>query len=74
MNTLIEGLENRWMLASPHFVVDPVFADQGTTLNAKGSVAGLGNEDVTVLLSATGRATVVCTNPAGRSLLARLAM
>jgi hypothetical protein len=54
------------MAASPHFVGgDPDFTDQGTTLNAVGSVAGLGNEDLTVVLDATGVAATECINPAG---------
>jgi len=62
---MIETLEGRQLLSSPHYVVGPTFTDNGTTLSASGSVAGLGNEDVTVLLSAQGTATIVCTNPAG---------
>jgi hypothetical protein len=65
MNAFAEGLESRRLLASPHFVVGPVFTDQGSTLNASGSVAGLGNEDVTVILNAQGTATLICTNPGG---------
>src|SRR5688572_25648477 len=65
MNAFAEGLESRRLMASPHFVVGPQFVDQGSTLTASGSVAGLGNEDVTVLLNAQGTATIVCTNPAG---------
>ena len=65
MNAFAEGLESRRLMASPHFVVGPIFTDQGSTLNASGSVAGLGNEDVTVLLTAQGTATIICSNPAG---------
>src|SRR5688500_1859692 len=65
MNAFAEGLESRRLMASPHFVVGPIFTDQGSTLNASGSVAGLGNEDVTVLLNAQGTATIICTNPGG---------
>jgi hypothetical protein len=62
---MIESLESRLCLSSPHYVVGPTFTDNGTTLSATGSVAGLGNEDVTVALNAQGTATIVCTNPAG---------
>lgn len=51
--------------ASPHFVKGPTLTDNGNTLTATGSIAGLGNEDVTVTLDATGTATIICTNPAG---------
>ena len=51
--------------ASPHFVKGPTLTDNGTTLTASGSIAGLGNEDVTITLDATGTATIICTNPAG---------
>jgi hypothetical protein len=48
-----------------HFLRGPVFTDLGTQLRATGTLAGLGNEDVTVTLTATGTGTVTCTNPAG---------
>jgi len=64
-NTL-ESLESRLCMSSPHYVVGPTFTDNGTTLSASGSVAGLGNEDVTVLLNAQGTATIICFNPAGK--------
>jgi hypothetical protein len=50
---------------NPHFVVGPTLEDQGTTLQATGAVAGLGNEDIDVILSARGVASITCTNPAG---------
>jgi len=62
---MFEALERRSLLSSAHFVTGPTFTDQGTTLKATGSVAGLGNGDVTVTLNATGTATVLCTNPGG---------
>jgi len=65
MQTMLELLEDRRLMSSPHYVVGPTFTDNGTTLTADGSVAGLGNEDVTVLLNATGTATIVGVNPAG---------
>jgi hypothetical protein len=62
---MVESLESRVCLSSPHYVVGPEFTDNGTTLSASGSVAGLGNEDVTVLLNAQGSATIICTNHGG---------
>jgi hypothetical protein len=51
--------------ASPHFVKGPNVVDNGTTLTVTGSVAGLGNEDVRVVVTATGSAVVDCVNPGG---------
>lgn len=44
---------------------DPRFVDGGVTLTATGALAGLGNEDVTVILSASGSASATCTNQGG---------
>src|SRR5215216_4316475 len=41
----------------------PSFTDNGLTLAAAGSLAGLGNEDILVTLSATGQPTATCGNP-----------
>lgn len=51
--------------AAVKFHSGPTFTDQGTTLNVTGNVSGLGNQDLTVILDATGTADVTCTNPAG---------
>ena len=41
----------------------PSFIDNGLTLTASGALAGLGQEDISILLSATGNPTATCTNP-----------
>jgi hypothetical protein len=50
--------------AHPHFVGEPTFTvtPQGA-LEATGSIAGLGNQDVTIILTASGQRT--CTNQGG---------
>jgi hypothetical protein len=44
---------------------EPSFTDNGLTLTASGALAGLGNADILVTLTATGNPTATCTNPAG---------
>jgi hypothetical protein len=66
VHTMFQDLEDRRLMSSPHYVVGPTFTDNGTTLTATGSVAGLGNEDVTVTLDATGTAKIIGINPAGK--------
>ena len=44
---------------------EPAFQDLGLTLNAAASLAGLGNEDVLITLTATADATSTCTNQGG---------
>ena len=51
--------------ANVHFKGDTTFTDNGLTLTASGALAGLGNEDLTVQLVATGTPTVTCTSPGG---------
>jgi hypothetical protein len=43
----------------------PTFTDSGVTLTASGGLAGLGNGDVTITLTATGNPTAICTNRGG---------
>lgn len=42
---------------------EPSFTDNGLTLSVAGELAGLGNEDVLVTLTAKGNPTATCTNP-----------
>jgi len=55
--------------ASVHFKQQrvPTFTDQGLVLNAQGALAGLGNQDIVVLLTAQGNVTATCTNPSGKN-------
>jgi hypothetical protein len=55
------------LAASPHLKGNnPVsFTDNGLTLSATVSYAGLGNFDTLQVLTATGNPTATCTNPAG---------
>lgn len=43
----------------------PSFIDNGLTLTGFGTLAGLGNEDLAVTLTAKANATATCTNPGG---------
>jgi hypothetical protein len=43
----------------------PVFTDSGITLLTEGTIAGLGNGDVTISVSATADSETTCTNQGG---------
>src|SRR5215831_11575885 len=45
----------------------PAFTDGGLILSASGTLAGLGNGDVLVDLTAEANPTGTCTNPAGQT-------
>ena len=51
--------------AAVRFHQGPTCRDIGTQLQCSGNVSGLGQEQLTVDVSATGTGTVECTNPAG---------
>src|SRR5439155_8813134 len=55
------------MAANVHFKggshAGPSFRDNGLTLTASGALAGLGNENIVIRLSATGNPTGTCGNP-----------
>jgi len=57
------------LAASVHFKQNrnPTLIDNGLSLSATGSLAGLGEGDVVVNLSATGTITATCTNPSGQN-------
>ncbi|HET6315515.1 MAG TPA: hypothetical protein VFG86_03580 [Chloroflexota bacterium] len=51
--------------ASVHFKGEQTFTDNGLTLTAAGELAGLGNADVVITLSAEGDASALCRNRGG---------
>ena len=50
---------------SGHFVGTPTCTDEGTTVECRGKVAGLGGTTFEITVSAPGIASVECTNPGG---------
>ena len=50
---------------SGHFVGTPVCTDEGTTVECRGKVAGLGGTTFEITVTAPGTASVECANPAG---------
>lgn len=65
---LVEGLEVRCVLSSIHLVPHTLnIIDNGLTLTMQGELAGLGNGDVKITLSATGNPTATLTNPSGQN-------
>ena len=54
------------LAANPHFLRGPTFTDNGTTVTTTGTIAGLGNQNVTVQVLASGTGEVTCQNPTGR--------
>jgi|SwirhisoilCB3_FD_contig_41_6051927_length_572_multi_3_in_0_out_0_1 hypothetical protein len=64
---LIEQLETRRLFANPHFISGPTYTTSDTSVEATGTIAGIGNQDLTVSLTATGTATTTAINPAGKA-------
>jgi hypothetical protein len=71
LNTLIVGIVATLIAipivyaANVHFIGTPTFSDNGTTLEATGRLAGLGNGDIVIHLTANGSTTTTCTSPGG---------
>jgi hypothetical protein len=51
--------------ANVHFKRNPTFTNNGTTLTACFSLAGLGNQDLLITLDTSGSATTFCISPGG---------
>lgn len=54
------------LAANVHFKKpSPTFTDRGLVLNTAGALAGLGNQDVLITVTATADPTTTCTNAGG---------
>ena len=53
--------------ANVHVKSGPFFVDNGVTLTETGSLAGLGNQDVVISMTATANPIATCTNPSGQN-------
>jgi hypothetical protein len=63
--TLLTTFGGAALAQSGHFVGTPTCTDIGTQVQCSGKVAGLGGTTFTITVTATGTASVTCTNPAG---------
>src|SRR5881227_2407536 len=53
--------------ANVHFKTAPTFTNNGATLTTCAALAGLGNEDVTITVSASGTGSTTCISPGGNA-------
>ena len=67
MALAIVSLASTALAASVHFKRTPTFTDNGTTLTANGALAGLGNGDITITVTARGLISTTGVNPGGNS-------
>ena len=51
--------------ANVHFKTQPTFTNNGLTLTTCASLAGLGNQDVTITVIANGTGSTTCISPGG---------
>ncbi len=59
------GFPGAAIAQSGHFVQNQTCTDEGTTVECRGKVAGLGGTTFEIRVSATGSGIVECTNPGG---------